>query len=75
MATGSAEAPASTTPSTVTKQYKPHGEWTLHRLETATDFSCSQCKKQKKTKLMATKTGSWDDLCCNGCYGKMISKE
>jgi hypothetical protein len=75
MATESTQASASTPPSTVTKHYEPRGEWTLHRLETATQFSCGQCKKQKKSKLMATKNGNWDDLCCNGCYGTMASKQ
>ena len=75
MATDSSETPAPTTPSTVTKQYKPHGEWTLHRREAATEFFCGKCRKQKKAKLMATRNGNWDDLCCNGCYGEILAQE
>ncbi|KAF2637443.1 hypothetical protein P280DRAFT_407250 [Massarina eburnea CBS 473.64] len=65
---------ASESPFKVTMQYDPQGEWTLHRLESATSFGCGQCNKQKKAKLVATRHGQWDDLCCNGCYGLLLSK-
>lgn len=64
-----------THPFEVEKHYEPRGEWTLHRLASATQFVCGQCKKHKKAKLVATRQGSWDDLCCNTCYGQCLSTE
>ncbi|KAF9728464.1 hypothetical protein PMIN01_13597 [Paraphaeosphaeria minitans] len=57
----------------VVKTYDTRGGWTLHRLASATEFSCVCCKRQKRAKLMATQSGVWDSLCCNGCYGQHLS--
>lgn len=60
-------------PSQVEKDYKPQGDWTLHRLVSATSFLCGQCNKEKKAKLVATKHDTWNELCCNACYGQRLS--
>ena len=62
-----------THPFEVEKHYEPRGERTLHRLASATQFVCGQCKKHKKAKLVATRQGSWHDLCCSACYGQCLS--
>ena len=59
----------------VEKHYEPRGEWTLHRLDSTTQFLCGQCKKRKKAKLVATRQSSWEDLCCNACYGQFLLTE
>ena len=64
----------STPPCAVTKQFESCGEWTLHRLEAAQQFTCTRCTTAKKAKLIAIKDGRWDDMCCNACYGNMLSK-
>ena len=58
----------------VVKDYEPKGEMTLHRLSSATAFTCGRCNKEKKAKLIATYRDRWDDLRCNGCYGQVLSK-
>ena len=58
----------------VVKDYEPKGEMTLHRLSSATAFTCGRCNREKKAKLIATYGGRWDDLRCNGCYGQLLSK-
>jgi len=59
----------------VVKQYKPRGGWTLHRLASATAFTCGRCNKQKTAKLVAVHDNRWDTIRCNGCYGEVLSKE
>ena len=59
----------------IVKDYKPKGEMTLHRLSSATAFTCGRCNREKKAKLIATYGGRWDDLRCNGCYGQLLSKD
>ena len=58
----------------VVNDYEPQGEMTLHRLSSATTFTCGHCNEEKKAKLIATYHGRWDDLRCNGCYGQLLSK-
>ena len=58
----------------IVKDYEPQGEMTLHRLSSATTFTCGRCNKEKKSKLIAIYGGRWDDLRCNGCYGQLLSK-
>ncbi|EPE28694.1 hypothetical protein GLAREA_09815 [Glarea lozoyensis ATCC 20868] len=72
----SAVTGAKTPPSnfTVVKTYDPKGDLTLHRLSTATAFTCGRCNKEKKAKLVATNWKRWNDLRCNGCYGKVLSE-
>ena len=69
---GQTQAPPSSF--SVVKDYEPKGEMTLHRLSSATSFTCGRCNKEKKAKLIATYRGRWDDLRCNGCYGQLLSK-
>jgi hypothetical protein len=64
-----------THPFKVEKHYEPRGEWTLHRLASATQFLCGQCKKHKKAKLVAARQSSWEDLCCNACYSQCLLTE
>ncbi|KAH7371720.1 hypothetical protein BKA66DRAFT_182046 [Pyrenochaeta sp. MPI-SDFR-AT-0127] len=64
-----------TPPLEVVKQYNTRGGWTLHRLATATGFLCNCCSKEKKAKLVATRDGLWDKLCCNACYGQLLSTQ
>jgi hypothetical protein len=59
----------------VVKQYNPRGEWTLHRLASSTSFMCGRCNREKKAKLVATRNNRWDDICCNACYGHLLSRE
>jgi hypothetical protein len=66
---------ATASPFEVVKDYDPRGEWTLHRLASATNFTCGRCTRDKKAKLVATRNNQWDDICCNGCYGKLLSTE
>ncbi|KAF1969408.1 hypothetical protein BU23DRAFT_240891 [Bimuria novae-zelandiae CBS 107.79] len=68
------KAKIATPPSKVIKQYKPQGQWTLHRLASSSEFLCLQCNKRKKAKLIAIRHNQWDDLCCNACYGLKLSK-
>ncbi|OAL42703.1 hypothetical protein IQ07DRAFT_650754 [Pyrenochaeta sp. DS3sAY3a] len=68
------EPKVATPASEVLKRYPPRGQWTLHRLASAVEFLCLQCYKQKKAKLIATRHKQWDDLCCNACYGQILSK-
>jgi hypothetical protein len=56
----------------VVQTYDTRGGWTLHRLTSATGFSCIRCNKQKKAKLVATQNSEWNSLCCNGCYGQHL---
>ncbi|PQE12168.1 hypothetical protein CJF31_00000332 [Rutstroemia sp. NJR-2017a BVV2] len=46
----------------------------LHRLSSATRFLCGRCNKEKTAKLVATYRNQWNDLRCNGCYGKLLSE-
>lgn len=62
-----------TFPFKVEKIYEPRGDWMLHRLVSATLFLCSQCNKEKKAKLVAKKHNAWNQICCNACYGKVLS--
>jgi hypothetical protein len=63
-----------TPPSAVVKHYKLQGQWILHRLAWSSYFLCLQCNRRKKVKLVAIRHNQWDDLCCNACYGLMLSK-
>lgn len=58
----------------VVKGYPARGELTLYCLSSSTTFLCGRCNKEKKAKLIATYQGQWDDLCCNNCYGQLLSK-
>ncbi len=58
----------------VVKVYDPKGDLTLHRLSSATSFTCGRCNKEKKAKLVAIYRNQWNDLRCNGCYGKLLSE-
>jgi len=58
----------------VVTSYEPKGELALHRLSAATPFTCGRCNKEKKAKLVATYHNQWDNLRCNGCYGKLLSE-
>ncbi|EHK98543.1 hypothetical protein M7I_5629 [Glarea lozoyensis 74030] len=64
----SAVTGAKTPPSnfTVVKTYDPKGDLTLHRLSTATAFTCGRCNKEKKAKLVATNWKRWNDLLTTG---------
>jgi hypothetical protein len=59
----------------VVKQYPTRGDWTLHQLVRmrATSFMCSQCSRQKTAKLIAIRHNN--DLCCNACYGQLLSRK
>jgi hypothetical protein len=58
----------------VVKTYPPKGDMQLMRLDAATEFLCSRCKTTKKAKLVAVVSGDWNQLLCNGCYGKLLSE-
>lgn len=62
-------------PFEVVKRYDPRCGWTLNRLASSTGFLCHRCKKQKKAKLIAVQHNRWDKLCCNACYGLLLSKQ
>lgn len=59
----------------VVKVYDPKQGLTLHRLSYSTPFTCGRCNKEKKPKLVATYHNQWNDLRCNGCYGKLLSED
>ncbi|KAK6591824.1 hypothetical protein H4I96_12101 [Botrytis cinerea] len=59
----------------VIKIYDRKEELTLHRLSSATPFECGRCNKEKTPKLVATYHNQWNDLRCNGCYGKLLSED
>lgn len=59
----------------VTKAFPPRASLQQYRLASVTEFLCFFCQKHKKSKLVATRKGKWDLLCCNGCYGLLLSKE
>ena len=52
-------------PFAVEIHYEPRGEWTLHRLLSATEFLCGYCNKEKKAKLVATRQGAWNSFVCS----------
>ncbi len=58
----------------VAKTYPPQGTLQLNRLSAATEFHCSRCKTTKKARLVAVVSGHWNELLCNGCYGKLLSE-
>ncbi|KAF2016872.1 hypothetical protein BU24DRAFT_419922 [Aaosphaeria arxii CBS 175.79] len=66
----------SSPPCPVVKKFAPRSGYTLHRLTSATPFVCSRCNNAKKAKLvaLAAHEGRWDQLCCNACYGELLSK-
>lgn len=43
----------------------------MSKLQEAKDFHCNNCKKEKKSKNIATCEG---EKLCNGCYGELLSK-
>lgn len=59
----------------VIESYDKRGVWSLHRLVSATGFMCIRCQKEKKARLVARLDDSWDVLCCNACYGRLLSTE
>lgn len=58
----------------VVNAYPPKGNLQLMRLKAATEFPCSRCKTTKKAKLVAVVSDNWNELLCNGCYGKLLSE-
>ena len=61
-------------PAPVTKTFEPQGNLQQFRLEKLVEFSCNECGKSKKSKLVVIKNGDWAVMVCNGCYGEAISK-
>ena len=59
----------------VMKTFAPIGNMQLMRFKAATEFCCSRCKTFQKAKLAAIVAGDWNQLVCNGCYGKLLSEE
>jgi hypothetical protein len=47
----------------------------MNRLSAATEFHFSRCKTAKKANLVAVISGNWNELLCNGCYGKLLSEK
>jgi hypothetical protein len=57
----------------IQKTFPPKGSWRLFRLLSQATFTCAQCGKEKKSKLVAFQNEDWDKLVCNGCYGQTLS--
>lgn len=57
----------------IIKEYPAKGDLKQFRFEAATHFYCHKCKTEKMAKLIALANGDWDQLVCNGCYGKINS--
>lgn len=47
-------------------------EYIMNKNKEAKDFYCENCKKQKKSKNIAT--NSEDKYLCNGCYGELLRR-
>lgn len=62
-----------TSAATATKIYPPRGPLEQYRFASLTEFTCYRCGAAKKSKLLVTVDGDWDQLLCNGCYGRLVS--
>lgn len=57
----------------IIKTYPKRGPLQQYRLGTICSFSCFRCGQEKTSKLVTVANGSWANLLCNGCYGRLIS--
>ena len=55
--------------SSISKKYKGREELQQYRYEKIVEFRCSQCSKEKKSKLIVVVNDDWEKIICNGCYG------
>jgi len=62
-------------PLPISKTFEPHGDMQQFRLEGLTEFTCVQCGKTKKSKLVVVQNQDWTSLICNGCYGELLAKQ
>ncbi|KAK4170894.1 hypothetical protein QBC36DRAFT_150857, partial [Triangularia setosa] len=58
----------------VLKEYPLRGTLQQFRLIKVRAFTCNRCNKEKKSKLVATEDGNWENLMCNGCYGSVLKE-
>lgn len=57
----------------VKKLFPPRGQYNLYRLVHLAAFTCSRCKDQKKSSLVAYVKDKPEEPLCNGCYGRLVS--
>lgn len=57
----------------VTKTYAQRGPMRQYRLATSTSFRCFRCGLAKTSKLVTVFRQDWNNLLCNGCYGRLLS--
>lgn len=55
------------------KTYSQRGPLQQYRLATSTSFACFRCGGSKTSKLVTVFRGDWNELLCNGCYGRLLS--
>ena len=57
----------------VTKTYAQRGPMRQYRLAASTSFRCFRCGLAKTSKLVTVFRQDWNNLLCNGCYGRLLS--
>jgi hypothetical protein len=57
----------------VAKTYPQRGSLQQYRLKASTAFGCFRCRSSKTSKLVVVFNGDWNQLLCNGCYGRLLS--
>jgi hypothetical protein len=57
------------------KELKREAGFVLSRHDTLQTIVCSDCKKEKTSKLNAQSISDIMHVICNGCFGLRVSKE
>lgn len=57
----------------IIKTYPARGLMQQYRLGSTCSFVCFRCGAEKTSKLVTVANGSWSQLLCNGCYGRLVS--
>ena len=55
----------------IIKKYPKRGFYQQYRYEKVVTFKCKNCKKDKTSKLVIVIKDDWNQIICNGCYGKI----
>ncbi|MBX2905771.1 MAG: hypothetical protein KF744_07030 [Taibaiella sp.] len=57
----------------ITKEYPVRGPLKQFRFEKSISFSCFRCAQTKVSKLITINNSDWNQMLCNGCYGRLLS--
>jgi hypothetical protein len=58
----------------IRKTYDKVGRIQLFALEVLDTRVCAECSEEKTSKKWAVLDGNWDHRMCNGCYGRIRSR-